>query len=144
VMANSAQKVALTCIGKLNHAIPVSNGIIEHREKIGSAVWLFLLLIDWTTSEDENGIGKVLGGKPIKLKDLTEALHLKSDRSVHSFSGLDLADIFDSDAPLMGTRSKYSSLRSSSTETAKEAPNTTVQTSNKLQIQTSTKLLITR
>jgi hypothetical protein len=83
VMANSAQKVALTCIGKLNHAIPVSNGIIEHREKIGSAVWLFLLLIDWTTSEDENGIGKVLGGKPIKLKDLTEALHLK-ERQVSS------------------------------------------------------------
>jgi hypothetical protein len=62
--------------GKQTYLLPISNGIIEHREKIGSAIWLFMLLIDWITSE-ENGVGKVLGGKPVKLRDLMEALHLK-------------------------------------------------------------------
>jgi hypothetical protein len=61
---------------KQNYALPISNGILEHREKIGSAIWLFILLIDWTTSE-ENGIGKVKGGKPIKIKELMLALRLR-------------------------------------------------------------------
>lgn len=68
---------------KQNHLIPISNGIIEHREKIGSAVWLFILLIDWTTTAEENGAGKVLGGKPIKVKDLIEVLHLH-ERQIRS------------------------------------------------------------
>jgi len=57
--------------------IPVSNGIIEsrHRKNIGSAIWLFLLLIDWTTDE-QNGVGRVRGGKPIKVKELMEPLDL--------------------------------------------------------------------
>jgi hypothetical protein len=59
-----------------NYAVPISNGIIEHREKIGSAIWLFILLIDWTTIE-ENGIGLVHGGRPIKAKELMEALDLQ-------------------------------------------------------------------
>jgi hypothetical protein len=67
---------------KQTYLLPISNGIIEHRQKIGSAIWLFMLLIDWTTSE-ENGVGKVLGGKPVKLRDLMEALHLK-ERQVSS------------------------------------------------------------
>lgn len=67
---------------KQNYTLPISNGIIEHRQKIGSSIWLFILLIDWTTAE-ENGIGKVKGGKPIKLKELMEALTLK-ERQISS------------------------------------------------------------
>jgi hypothetical protein len=63
-------------ITKKTYLLPVSNGILDHREKIGSAIWLFILLIDWTTNE-EDGVGKVRGGKPIKIKDLMQALHLK-------------------------------------------------------------------
>jgi len=71
--------------GKQNYPPPISNGILEHRAKIGAAIWLFILLIDWTTSE-ENGVGKVLGGKPIKLRELMGALHLR-ERQVSSQLG---------------------------------------------------------
>jgi hypothetical protein len=58
--------------------IPVSNGIVDplHRKKIGSAIWLFLLFIDWTTDE-QNGVGRVHGGKPVKVKELMERLDLQ-------------------------------------------------------------------
>lgn len=60
----------------VNYRIPVSNGIFEHREKVGSAIWLFLLLVDWTTVE-QDGLGQVLGGKPVTAKKLKEALRLE-------------------------------------------------------------------
>lgn len=63
-------------IPKANYPIPVSNGIFDHREKVGSAIWLFLLLIDWTTVE-QDGLGQVLGGKPVTVKELKEALGLE-------------------------------------------------------------------
>jgi hypothetical protein len=81
-MSNVAQSLPIGRIAKRTYSIPVSNGILEHREKIGSAIWLFLLLIDWTTSE-ENGVGIVLRGKPIKLEALMAALGLK-ERQVSS------------------------------------------------------------
>ena len=52
--------------------ISVSEGILEkkHCEKIGSAIWQFLWCINKITKVDENGMGWVLGGKPVKLEDL--------------------------------------------------------------------------
>jgi DNA-binding MarR family transcriptional regulator len=52
--------------------IGIKNDLLEpkHRKKMGSAVWEFMWLIDKTTSIDERGIGKVLGGKPIKLDEI--------------------------------------------------------------------------
>jgi hypothetical protein len=44
--------------------IPVSTGILDHYKRMGESIWLFLWYIDKTTFE-ENGQGKVLGGKPI-------------------------------------------------------------------------------
>jgi hypothetical protein len=63
-----------------NHIIPVSNGLFEHRERIGPAIWEFLWCIDRVTREevDDNGErwGLVLGGVPIKYDRV--ALDLKS------------------------------------------------------------------
>jgi DNA-binding MarR family transcriptional regulator len=56
--------------------LPISNGIIEHRKNIGSAIWLFIQLIDWTTAE-KDGIGKIRGGKPVRTADLAAVLKLK-------------------------------------------------------------------
>lgn len=49
--------------------ITISNGLLEdfHQKKMGSAVWQFMWCIDKITSINEEGVGKVLGGKPIKL-----------------------------------------------------------------------------
>ena len=42
---------------------------------MGTAIWLFLFLIDRTTKEDK-GVGRVLGGKPIPDYEVVEALKI--------------------------------------------------------------------
>jgi hypothetical protein len=69
------------------YIIPVSNGILDsrHRKRIGSAVWVFLFLIDKCTKEqeDNNGgwLGLVLGGSPITARYIAEHLG-ECERSV--------------------------------------------------------------
>ena len=60
--------------------IQVSNGLLKgaHRKIMGEAVWEFMWCIDKVTKIDEDGTGWILGGKPIKLKDLTD------DMGVHA------------------------------------------------------------
>lgn len=59
--------------------ITVSNGLLEgdHQKKMASAVWQFMWCLDKLTSINEEGEGKVLGGKPIKLTDI----HGSSERT---------------------------------------------------------------
>ena len=59
--------------------ISISNGLLEgkHQAKMGSAVWQYMWLIDKVTKIDEQGVGWVLGGKPIKLEEL--AIHITRD-----------------------------------------------------------------
>jgi DNA-binding Lrp family transcriptional regulator len=61
--------------------ITISNGLLqdEHRKKIGSAVWEFMWCIDKVTRIDEDGKGWVLGGKPIKLKEIADAMKVDED-----------------------------------------------------------------
>lgn len=57
---------------KENFFISVSNGILEdtHFEKMGASIWQFLWCLDKVTKIDNEGVGLVLGGKPIQLKDV--------------------------------------------------------------------------
>jgi hypothetical protein len=61
-----------------NFVIPVSNGILEHKHRaaIGSAIWVFLWLIDRCTKEQEDDqggwLGLVLGGKPLTGRYISE------------------------------------------------------------------------
>lgn len=56
--------------------IEIKNNLLEpkHIEHMGVAVWLYMWLIDKMTSIDEDGVGKVLGGKPIKFEEVGEEL----------------------------------------------------------------------
>jgi hypothetical protein len=47
--------------------IYVKNNLLEakHIDSMGESVWLYMWLLDKMTSVNENGMGKVLGGKPI-------------------------------------------------------------------------------
>lgn len=56
--------------------ITISNGLLAngHRKRIGSALWEFMWLIDKVTKIDEKGMGWVLGGKPINLKDICDGV----------------------------------------------------------------------
>ncbi len=53
--------------GQRSHPIPVWNGILEHRPRIGEALWEFLWCLDRVTVE-RDGIGLVFGGAPVKLE----------------------------------------------------------------------------
>jgi hypothetical protein len=52
--------------------IEITNNLLDpkHREAMKESVWLFMWLLDKMTSIDEQGIGKVLGGKPIKYEEV--------------------------------------------------------------------------
>lgn len=57
--------------------ITVKNGLLEakHVEKISEAIWLFLWLLDkMTIINHETGVGKVLGGKPVKFEEVVADL----------------------------------------------------------------------
>lgn len=58
--------------------IQVTNGLLDskHFKKMGPAVWLFMWLLDKMTSISEEGIGLVLGGKPIKYEEVKEDLEM--------------------------------------------------------------------
>ena len=61
-----------------SYPFPVYSGVLEpeHYKRIGTAIWLFLWCVSATTKDeiDENGViwGRVLGGKPVKLQDISE------------------------------------------------------------------------
>lgn len=65
--------------------IEITNNLLEpkHREAMKEAVWLFMWYLDKITSIDENGIGKVLGGKPIKYKDIKEDLGISARTHIY-------------------------------------------------------------
>jgi hypothetical protein len=68
---------------KDSHPIPVWNGIFDHYERIGIALWTFEWLIDRIPKDGErNGIGKVLGGKPIKIGEIMETMRGSTYKSV--------------------------------------------------------------
>lgn len=56
--------------------IEITNNLLDpkHQKKMKESVWLFMWCLDKMTSITEEGIGKVLGGKPIKHKEVKEDL----------------------------------------------------------------------
>ena len=58
--------------------IDVYNNLLEpkHRKAMRESVWLFMWLLDKMTSVSEDGIGKVLGGKPVTHKEVNEELEV--------------------------------------------------------------------
>jgi len=56
-----------------SHPIPLWNGVFEHYGRIGDAIWEFAWCIDKIT-EERQGVGIVLGGSPVKLRAIVDAL----------------------------------------------------------------------
>jgi hypothetical protein len=53
--------------------IPVWNGILDHRERIGGAIWEFLWCLD-KVSVEKDGVGMVLKGTPVKLEKIVAGI----------------------------------------------------------------------
>jgi hypothetical protein len=66
--------------GKKSYPLPLWNGILDHCEKIGPALWEFVWLLDKITLE-EDGKGIVLGGAPVKIERIARELE-RSDHTV--------------------------------------------------------------
>jgi hypothetical protein len=68
------------------YSIPISNGIFAHCKKMGSAVWVFLWLVDHTTKEAEGAEGQleglVLGGMQVRASLIAKDLEIAT-RTVH-------------------------------------------------------------
>lgn len=66
---------------------PVSNGIFQHRERIGPAIWVFLWLVDHVTKENPGDgtemDGLVLGGSAVKASTIARDIG-ESSRSVQA------------------------------------------------------------
>ncbi len=58
-----------------SYPIKIWSGLLSdgHTQKIENALWEFIWLVNKVTKE-ENGIGYVLGGKPIKVEDIKDDL----------------------------------------------------------------------
>ena len=56
--------------------IEITNNLLEskHRRAMKESVWLFMWLLDKITSISEEGIGRVLGGKPITYEEVNKDL----------------------------------------------------------------------
>lgn len=52
--------------------IHVKNDLLDpkHVENMGASVWLYMWFLDKMTSINENGVGKVLGGKPVIYEEV--------------------------------------------------------------------------
>ena len=65
--------------------ITISNGLLtpEHWEKMGACVWQYMWCIDKVTKIDDEGMGWVLGGKPINLDDLPFGSRITNSRNLN-------------------------------------------------------------
>lgn len=64
--------------------IEIKNNLLEpkHLDGMDISVWLYMWLLDKITSVNENGIGKILGGKPVKFEEVEKELGM-SERTYH-------------------------------------------------------------
>ena len=72
------------------YIIPISNGILEkkHCSQIKNSLWVFIWCIDKATKIDKDGIGWVLGGKPMKLDDIEKDLGIPARTLQRDLSNL--------------------------------------------------------
>lgn len=62
--------------------IEIANNLLEpkHRKKMGTAVWEFMWCLDKITKIDEEGMGWIYGGKPIRLKEIKKELGISEPK----------------------------------------------------------------
>lgn len=67
----------------MGYYITIKNELLEpkHVEAMGAAVWLYMLLIDKVMAINENGIGKVLNGRPVIFEEHVEGALGVTDRT---------------------------------------------------------------
>ncbi len=63
--------------GRQSYPFPVWNGLLEHRKRIGPALWEFLWCLDRIT-QDRGEVGIVNGGAPVKAERIARNLKVST------------------------------------------------------------------
>jgi hypothetical protein len=71
-----------------SHPIPVWNGLLAHRPRVGAAIWAFLWCLDGITQETD-GVGLVHGGAPVKIPVIAAALQINESTARRDLKHLD-------------------------------------------------------
>ncbi len=67
--------------GRQSYPLVVWSGLLEHRERMGSAIWEFIWCLDRITRE-EDGIGFVNGRAPVKAQQIARDFRKMGDKTV--------------------------------------------------------------
>ncbi len=67
--------------GKQSYPLPLWSGLLEHRGRMGSAIWEYIWCLDRITRE-KDGIGFVNGGAPVKAKQIARDFKKMGDKTV--------------------------------------------------------------
>jgi len=80
---------------KTSIMLPISRGLLEHKGRMGSAIWEFLWFVDKVTEDVPDGAGKfqglVLGGRPVSLAQIASDLQEHVDTAKRNVKALELA-----------------------------------------------------
>jgi hypothetical protein len=71
-----------------SYPFPVWSGLLDHRAKMGPAVWEFLWCLDKITGET-NGMGWVLGKQPVKASQIARDLHESRETACDNLTRLE-------------------------------------------------------
>lgn len=67
--------------GRQSYPIVLWSGLLEHRDRMGSAIWEFVWCLDRITRE-ENGVGFVNGGAPVRAKQIARDFKTRGGKTV--------------------------------------------------------------
>lgn len=74
--------------------LPVSRGLLDHKKRMGTAIWEFLWFVDKVTQDVPDGGGKfhglVLGGRPVSLAHVASDLQEHVDTAKRNVKALEL------------------------------------------------------
>ena len=63
---------------KQSYPLPLWSGLLEHRGRMGSAIWEYIWCLDRITQE-KNGVGFVNGGAPVKAKQIARDFKVRKE-----------------------------------------------------------------
>ena len=67
--------------GKQSYPIVLWSGLLEHRDRMGSAIWEFIWCLDRITQE-ENGVGFVNGRAPVRARQIARDFKTRGGKTV--------------------------------------------------------------
>jgi hypothetical protein len=74
--------------------LPIARGILEHKERMGLAIWEFLWFVDKVTVDVADGAGNfhgiVLGGRPVSLQQIANDLKEHHDTAKRNVRALEI------------------------------------------------------